>query len=143
MGAEGPDLPRHLRPSRLWPTIYRVPVTLRSLRAVSLAGVAMVLLHVVQVAVFGHDLVAVLDGHGLDLLPGVLLTPSPALLLATLTLAFGLALLVVMFARTVGAAPRSQPAEAAGLVGPPPGVPVAAQVLGALAFGRAPPSLLI
>ena len=103
----------------------------------------MLLLHVVQVAVFGHDLVAVLDGHGLDLVPGVLLTPSPALLLATLTLAFGLALLVVMFARTVGAAPRSQPAEAAGLVGPPPGVQVAAQVLGALAFGRAPPSLLI
>ena len=68
----------------------------------------MVLLHVVQVAAFGHDLVAVLDGHGLDLLPGVLLSPSPALLLATLTLALGIALLVVMLARTVSAAPRSR-----------------------------------
>ncbi len=103
----------------------------------------MVVLHVVQVAVFGHDLVAVLDGHGLDLLPGVLLSPSPALLLVTLTLAIGLALLVVLLARTVSGAPRSRPAVDAGLVAPAPDTPFAAQVHGAQAFGRAPPSLRI
>ena len=103
----------------------------------------MVLLHVVQVAAFGHDLVAVLDGHGLDLLPGVLLSPSPALLLATLTLALGLALLVVLLARTVSAAPRSRLAVDARLVASAPGAPTVAPAHGALAFGRAPPSLRV
>lgn len=119
-----------------------VPSNLGSSWVVGLAASGALLLHLLQVLLFGHDLIGVFDGHGLEVLPGLLLAPSPVLLVGALSLAFGVAVLVVLLARAACGAPRWLPAQTSALVGVASRVRSAPQALGVRRHGRAPPSLL-
>lgn len=119
-----------------------VPLNLRTSWVLGLAGAGALLLHLVQVLLFGHDLIGAINGHGLEILPGLVLAPSPVMLATLLTLASGVALLVVRLTHAMGAAPRTRFTAGRGLELPESNVVVAAQTSGERPLGRAPPSLL-